>query len=549
MGKNGITANTLILVVTAYLVISGNFAFISGALRAYPPDAGNSGHLLSLIVVLGGAMVLLLSMLCVWRATKPVLITVLLLSAAVAHFMDSYGVVINDDMLRNVVLTQTAEVLELLNARLLFNFVLLGALPAWAIYRVPLQSRGWRIESIARFKLVSTILTLMIGTVWAFGGFYASFFREHRELRQYVNPLYFLYSTVKYASSEIGTASKAPMLRVGTDAAIPVTDVSRELVVMVVGETARADRFSVNGYVRETNPRLQESGAISFTNFRACGTSTAVSVPCMFLRDGESRGALAIKTEENLLDVLIRSGVNVLWLDNNSDSKGVAARAPYIDYRSPKTNPACDTECRDEGMLAGLQRYIDAHPKGDIFIVLHQMGNHGPAYFNRYPPQFERFTPVCKSTDLSKCSLQEIGNAYDNAILYTDYFLAKTIDLLRRNDDRFETAMFYVGDHGESLGENGIYLHGMPKALAPEAQLHVPAIMWFGKNFRNVTPGALRKKSGIRYTHENVFHTILGFFEIKTTAYRPEGDILTGAKPAQKSIIADRQSGDGSVVR
>jgi len=211
----------------------------------------------------------------------------------------------------------------------------------------------------------------------------------------------------------------------------------------------------------------------------------------------------------------------------------------YEDFRSPKINPVCDTECRDEGMLAGLQQYIDLHPRGDILIVLHQMGNHGPAYYKRYPPAFEKFKPACKESDLSRCSREEIVNAYDNAILYTDHFLAKAIELLKKNDSRFETALFYVSDHGESLGENGIYLHGMPKSIAPEAQLHVPAVMWFGRNFHAVTPSALREKSKMRFSHDNVFHTILGFFEIESETYRPLKDILNEAKPAKKQVYAD----------
>ncbi|MFZ9528646.1 MAG: phosphoethanolamine transferase, partial [Burkholderiales bacterium] len=368
---------------------------------------------------------------------------------------------------------------------------------------------------------------------------YASFLREHKELRQRANPVYFMSSAMKFARQSFESTSNRPMVVVGADAVIPPTDLTRELVILVVGETARADHFSLNGYERDTNPRLRQLNVFSASNFQACGTSTAVSVPCMFMLDGETKSTLEINKQENLLDVLQRSGVNVLWRDNNSDSKGVASRVQYEDFRSPKINPVCDTECRDEGMLAGLQQYIDLHPRGDILIVLHQMGNHGPAYYKRYPPAFEKFKPACKESDLSRCSREEIVNAYDNAILYTDHFLAKAIELLKKNDSRFETALFYVSDHGESLGENGIYLHGMPKSIAPEAQLHVPAVMWFGRNFHAVTPSALREKSKMRFSHDNVFHTILGFFEIESETYRPLKDILNEAKPAKKQVYAD----------
>jgi lipid A ethanolaminephosphotransferase len=306
---------------------------------------------------------------------------------------------------------------------------------------------------------------------------------------------------------------------------------------MVLGETARADRFSLNGYARDTNPQLRKAGAISLSNVWACGTSTAVSVPCMFSLDGENGNAAWGKgRRENLLDVLQHAGVNVLWRDNNSDSKGVALRVPYQDYRSPKVNPVCDLECRDEGMLGDLQRYIDAHPAGDIFIVLHQMGNHGPAYYRRYPRAFEHFTPACRSDDLSRCSKEEIDNAYDNAILYTDHFLAQTIALLERNDARFETALFYVSDHGESLGEGGLYLHGMPKLIAPDTQVRVPVVLWFGKNFDDVDRPALRKKRDMRFTHANIFHTVLGFLEIETSVYQAGLDILQDARPPHEHM-------------
>lgn len=496
-------------------------------------NSGNALPLLSLIVVFGGATVLLLSMLCFRHSTKPVLIVILLLSSLASYFMDSYGVVISDEMLRNVAHTNTAEALELLNAKLFVYLAILGVVPALVVTKVKLRWCGYRKEFISRLKLFGATLVLMIGFALVFGGFYATFFREHKELRAHANPTYYIYSAIKFASHSLEPKAKVPLIVIGADAKIPSSDIHRELIIMVVGETARADRFSLNGYHRDTNPQLRQKNVVSFVNFWACGTSTAVSVPCMFLLDGESKGSSAITAQENLLDVLQRSNVNVLWLDNNSDSKGVANRAQFQDYKSPKVNPICDIECRDEGMLMALQSYIDSHPDGDIFIVLHQMGNHGPAYFRRYPPEFEKFKPACKSSDLNRCSREEIGNAYDNAILYTDHFLAKAITLLEQNSGKFESALFYVSDHGESLGENGLFLHGLPKAIAPNTQLHIPALMWFGSSFHDVTLPALRIKSQMRYTHASVFHTILGLLEIESSTYRPDMDLLDKARPVR----------------
>jgi lipid A ethanolaminephosphotransferase len=200
---------------------------------------------------------------------------------------------------------------------------------------------------------------------------------------------------------------------------------------------------------------------------------------------------------------------------------------PYEDYQTPKKNTVCDIECRDEGMLVGLQDYIDSKKTGDILIVLHQMGNHGPAYYKRYPESFERFTPVCKTNQLEKCTSEEINNAYDNAILYTDYFLSKVITLLKQNRG-FETAMFYISDHGESLGENNLYLHGLPYFMAPETQTHIPAVMWFGDGFK-IDKKLLKEKAKGEYSQNNLFHTLLGFMEVKTEVYDKNLDIIESA--------------------
>jgi lipid A ethanolaminephosphotransferase len=315
---------------------------------------------------------------------------------------------------------------------------------------------------------------------------------------------------------------------IGKDALITQHDEDLELVILVVGETARSDHFSLNGYTRDTNPLLAREKVASFRNVWACGTSTAISVPCMFSiydQDGYSKSKAA--RTENVLDILQRAGVSVLWLDNNSDSKGVALRVPYQSYKSPDINPECDSECRDLGMLSNLQEHIDAHPDGDLLIVLHQMGNHGPAYYKRYPAEFERYTPVCQTNELAQCDRQSIDNTYDNAILYTDYFLSQVIELLKRNAKQFEAAMFYVSDHGESLGENNLYLHGLPNLLAPDTQKHVPMIFWYSDSFLEdgISVDLLRDQLDEKLSHDNVFHTLLGLFEVETGVYDPKRDL------------------------
>ena len=179
-------------------------------------------------------------------------------------------------------------------------------------------------------------------------------------------------------------------------------------------------------------------------------------------------------------------------------------------------------------MLDGLQEYIDSHQQGDILIILHQMGNHGPAYYKRYPKDFEKFIPTCKTNQLEECTVEEINNAYDNAILYTDYFLSKVIHLLKQNTNHFEAAMFYLSDHGESLGEKHLYLHGLPYFVAPEIQKHVAALMWFGDGFK-IDKDAIRENASKNYSQDNLFHTLLGLMEVDTSVYDGDMDIINSS--------------------
>jgi lipid A ethanolaminephosphotransferase len=299
---------------------------------------------------------------------------------------------------------------------------------------------------------------------------------------------------------------------------------------MVVGEASRADHFSLNGYKRDTNPQLAQEDIINFNNTYSCGTSTAVSVPCMFSIYGRSDYSYkkGISTE-NVLDVLKHTKkVAILWRDNNSDSKGVALRVPYENYKTSKNNTLCSQgECRDEGMLVGLDKFIEKNKHRDILILLHQMGNHGPAYYKRYLKKFEKFTPVCRTNELEKCTQEEIINAYDNAILHTDSFLDDTINFLKKYETKYDTAMIYMSDHGESLGENGVYLHGLPYFMAPDAQTHIGTLMWFGESMRKkINEDALRKMADKEYTQDNLFHTLLGIFHVKTKVYDKRMDML-----------------------
>lgn len=506
-----------------------NYSFFKNILSVYPLDGIHIGFLLSLAVVLYALTVLFFTLFSSKWTAKPLLIFVLLVSSMTAYFMNTYHVVIDESMIRNAFQTDIKESMDLFSFKQVFYFIILGILPAYWVYKTPLVGRGFKKELFAKLKTVLISLTLIVLMVIPFSKHYASFLREHKSLRYSVNPLYWIYSIGKY-SYDTFSAHDTKVKPIGLDAVIP-NGTRKKLMIFVVGEAARADHFGLNGYKKETTPLLKkEKNLIDFPNFYSCGTSTAHSVPCMFsplsrasYSDSKAAGM------ENVLDILKHTNkVALLWRDNNSDSKGVALRIPYEWYKSPQNNTICvEGECRDIGMLKDLDHFIENNKEKNIMIVLHQMGNHGPAYYKRYPEAFEKFTPVCKTNQLEACTQEEIANAYDNALLYTDYFLDQTIQWLKKYNVKYKTAMFYVADHGESLGEKGLYLHGMPYFMAPDAQKHVGAFLWLGNSADNQKLiEQLKQKAKKHYSHDSLFHTILGFFGVKTKFYDPSQDIL-----------------------
>ncbi len=542
--QNRISVNRLVLLAAVFLTVFANVAFFRNLAKSFVGHPNAGLHLASLAVVLLCVITLFLLLFSFRRVIKPTLIFLFLISSAAAYFMDTYNVVIDSDMLVNALTTNAAESRDLLTPRFVMYLLLMGLVPSYLIWDLEIMRVPWRQAALSRFKLASAALVTFIAVVLIFSSFYASFVREHKMLRYYANPVTPLYAVYRYGKkARVGEAVEVKSI--GMDARIPLTDEDRELVIMVLGETARADRFSLNGYPLQTNPRLEQEDVISFKRVQSCGTSTAVSVPCMFDReDREDFSNEKAAATQNVLDVLGHAGVTMLWRDNNSNSKGVADRIPYESFLTSETNPVCDEECRDVGMLAGLQDYIDSQPEGDLLIVLHQMGSHGPAYYKRYPEEFRVFTPTCDSNQLDSCSQEEINNSYDNSIRYTDHFLAETIELLRANDDHFETAFLYAGDHGESLGENGVYLHGLPYWMAPDSQTEVPMILWFGKNYDAAPRLAFQKIRNAPLSHDFIFHTLLGLFEISTEEYNKNKDVLYLARehsniPAEYAELDD----------
>ena len=531
------TQSKLILFTVLFLVFFDNNSFYTNVLKIYPLDLHNLGFLISLVFFLIAINVFIFTLLSSKYTTKIILIIVLLVSSLTNYFMNTYHIIVDTDMIRNTMQTNLSESMDLLSMKQIFYFFFLGIIPSYFVYKTKIKYKSLSKELLSKVIYIFLSLLLIGIMTLIFSKYYTSFFREHKPLRFNVNPTYWIYSIGNYINKTLNNGAIV-VKEIGTDATVVEFNETEdehhtELIIMVVGEAARADHFSLNGYGKETNPLLKKRDIINFSNMYSCGTSTAISVPCMFSSfDRKDYNYKKGISTYNVLDILnTTEDVEILWRDNNSSSKGVATRVPYENYKTSKNNTICEekAECRDEGMLVGLDEYIKENKGKDILIVLHQMGNHGPAYYKRYPKNFEKFSPICESNQLEDCTQAEISNSYDNALLYTDYFLSKTINLLKQYDKTHETAMIYVSDHGESLGEEGIYLHGLPYFMAPDAQKHVGSFMWFGEKMKKELPmKKLKEKKDQKYSQDNLFHTLIGLFEVETEVYDIRKDIIHG---------------------
>lgn len=515
-----------ILLVSAFIMLTGNLSLFERILEIYPLTWYRLPFLISLALFFSILSALFFLLITHGKAARWVLALFLIIASQAAYYMDKFGVIVDVVMIDNIMQTNSQEFAGLLSWSLLFRMMVFGIFPAYLVVKYFPSVKTTRAEIVSRLKLSGVLMLALFVLIAPFTASYFSFWREHKITRFYANPTYTAYSVIKFLVVKISNAKHGPLKHLALDAKMVGPSAKPELMILVVGETARADRFSLNGYHRETNPLLAKQDVVSLSNVTSCGTSTSVSVPCMFSSLGRKAYDKEVAlSQENALDVLFDHGVQILWRDNNSDSKGVATRLKYEDFKSPTLNPKCEGECRDIGMLSGLDKYIATRKGKDILIVLHQMGNHGPEYYRRYPKEFEKFKPMCMSGELQDCTQEEIDNSYDNAILYTDYFLSNVIDLLKKYDSTHATAMLYVSDHGESLGENGFYLHAAPYMIAPKEQTHVPAIVWMGEHF-DYKKEQLMPYKDYALSHDDVFCSLLVAFEIDTKMCAAKEEML-----------------------
>ena len=518
-----VTRSALIIIVSLYTVTFLNDVFNVKLLDWILGSTGNYLYLSATYFLHFLIYVTLLSLIAHNRYIKYILAIFLFIAAISGYFIDTYNVIIDEQMLFNILETNINEAGDLLSLALGGYLLAYFFIPLYLINKCSVIQTTWQNSLKSQIKMLITGFLLIVITLYSLSPYFISFFREQKEITSYVNPLKTIGAIRDLIAHHL-IFDNPEHQRIALDAKLSNTQKKPVLNIFIVGETVRADHLSLNGYSKNTNPLLSQQEIVNFSNVSSCATLTRLSLPCMFgIDERDSFDVDDAKFKDNVLDILQRAGVFVLWKDNNSSSKHVATRVNYESYLKPQR---CNPECRDIELLNGLEEHIASNKGKNMIFLLHSMGSHGPAYYKRVPDEFKKFTPICETNQLESCSIDELRNSYDNTILYADYFINSAIEFVKKYSDEYQTSVFYVSDHGESLGEDGLFLHGLPYAFAPKNQTHVPLIFW-ADDYSEFNYDNLKKKSHLEYSHDNIFHTLLGLFGVETEVYKKSLDLLS----------------------
>ena len=539
MKKFQIKSTTLILILTLYFSTVLNLSFWRYTYRSIDITSFQIfGLSVSIFLFIAIPLFLLFNLICVKTVCKPFVVALLLVCSFTNFMMFNYGIHIDKHMIQNVMETNYREAADLITMSLFLWVLVTGVIPSILLLAADIQYKPFKEEF--KTRLINCLVGILAVGACGFG-FYkecASYGRNHRKSKNIINIVNFTAGTVSYINIQKAKFVKREFVEL--DKNPQILDYQKDtgthkVVVFIVGETARAANFSLHGYERKTNPLLEKQDIAYFKDATACGTSTAVSVPCLFSHlERKNFDVSDAEFTENLVDLAQKAGYHVIWRDNDDGCKGVCRRIKDLkDMQETKHPVYCNgKDCLDQILLDEL---MDIFPKikQNTLIVLHAQGSHGPAYYKRYPDKFKKFLPTCDTSDIKDCSLDQIVNAYDNTILYTDYIISQAIDIAKKYP-KLESSVIYVSDHGESLGEYNIFLHGMPFGIAPDEQKSVPMLIWMNENMKkwdHIDYNCLKLSAEKNaYSHDNLFHSLLGLMAIKTSAYDKRYDLFDACR-------------------
>jgi lipid A ethanolaminephosphotransferase len=433
---------------------------------------------------------------------KFLLIVFFIINSIAVYFVNTYSIIIDESMIGNVLNTKYEESSSFFSIKLLVYIVFLGIIPSIFIFKFKIISVQWKqfLKTIS-FALLSILLLVIVNAnnvLWID--------KNSKTLGGLAMPWSYAVNLSLFYTHQYQKNKKEILLPNAT-----IKDNKKSVVVLVIGESARSQNFSLYGYKKNTNPLLSKVPNVFHFNAVSCATYTTAGV----------KGILEHSDSDDLYEILpnylYRNNVEVIWRTTNWGEPPVHIK----NYQNREDlTPNCKGEgCNyDEILLSGLKEQIAASKKDKILVVLHTSMSHGPTYSKKYPPQFEAFKPVCNSVELGKCSQEELINAYDNTIVYTDYFLSKVIEDLKQLR-QFQSTMIFVSDHGESLGEKNLYMHGLPLSIAPKEQYEIPFIIWLSDNSKQLKPNNMLSQN-------HVFHSVMNFLGMQSPIYDEKMNIF-----------------------
>ncbi len=425
-----------------------------------------------------------------------------IVSAVAVYFINSYSVIIDESMVGNVLNTNYEESSSFFSFKLIIYIVLFGVIPSIYIFKVKVT-----YVTLKKFSVTSSLTLFFVAIlVFANASNWLWIDKNSKQLGGLAMPWSYTVNISRFYIHKSQENEKEILLPNAT-----IKDTNKSVFILVIGESARSQNFSLYGYKKNTNPLLSKTNNLHTFNATSCATYTTAGVKCILSH--EDTGDLY----EILPNYLYRNDVEVIWRSTNWGE-------PPIHIKNYQTRANLEADCKgedcnyDEILLTNLKEQILASKKNKILIVLHTSTSHGPTYSKKYPPRFETFKPVCNSVELGNCSQTELINAYDNTIIYTDYILHKVIEDLQQLK-QYNSAMLFISDHGESLGEKNLYMHGLPLSIAPKEQFDIPFIVW-------TSDGSKQLKPNKTLSQLHVFHSVLNFLSIETPIYDEKMNIF-----------------------
>jgi lipid A ethanolaminephosphotransferase len=450
---------------------------------------------LGVLALILNALVLYLILYLSSFVGKTLLILFANLNAIAVYFINTYGVIIDKTMIGNLLNTNFEESSSFFSFGLIVYLLILGVIPSILIYKIKIT----KVKIPRFFTHIGLTLVFLLAFLYVNSSKTLWMDKHSKTLGGLAMPWSYVINTNRFFYHKSLENKQEILLPNAT-----VTNTKKSVAVLVIGESARSQNFSLYGYEKNTNPLLSKISNVHSYNAQSCATYTTAGVKCI-LEHQETN-----KLYEILPNYLFRNDIEVIWRTTNWGE-------PPVKIKNYQKREDLEKLCQGEGceydeiLLSGLREQILASDKDKILIVLHASTSHGPTYSKKYPPQFNTFTPICESVELGNCTPTELMNAYDNTIVYTDYILSSLINELKQLEEH-NSCMLFVSDHGESLGENELYMHGIPASIAPKEQLDIPFIVWLSDTSKVLKPNEM-------LSQQHVFHSVLDFLAIESPIY------------------------------